>query len=218
MKIGTQLIGLKNELEQDLPGTLRRLREIGFDTVEPMVLFQKEQAGRTKNLWTQETLTEALPILKELDMPISSCHIGVGIGWLSMPPKMIAENVLSIQERTGIHDYVISGNFNSAAKARHWAKIMRKTSDMVHPNGARILCHNHDGEHTKVRGKNGQCEALDVFFDYAGPDVMLELDIGWAAVAGDEIATAAHYADRVALLHLKDFYPGFREAGTNQNH
>ncbi len=77
MKIGTQLIGLKAEFEQDLPGTLRRLREIGFDTVEPMVLFQKEQAGRTRNLWTQETLTEALPILKELDMPISSCHIGV---------------------------------------------------------------------------------------------------------------------------------------------
>lgn len=88
---------------------------------------------------------------------------------------------------------------------------MRKVSDAVHPSGVTILCHTHDDEFQKISYQADRKEALQAFFDLAGPDVMLQLDIGWAAMAADEVSIAERYADRIVSLHLKDFYPGFRE-------
>ncbi len=214
--IGTQTFGLAKEMTADLTGTLQALHNIGFNAVEPLVLFNDKQGKTPRNLWAQDTLSQALPVMDELGMVIPSIHIGVGYGWLSMPVNMIAKNILSLQEKTGAHDYVISGLFATPAQTKHWAKLMRKVSDAVHPNGARILCHTHDDEFRKISYRSESREAIDVFFELVGPDVMLQLDIGWAAMAGDEVAIATRYADRIASLHLKDFYPSFREGGFNR--
>ena len=214
--IGTQTFGLAKELTTNFTGTLHTLHNIGFDAVEPLVLFNDKQGKTPKSLWAQDTLSEALPVMDELGMTIPSIHIGVGYGWLNMPVKMIAKNILSIQERTGTHDYVISGLFATPAQTKHWAKLMRKVSDAVNPSGARILCHTHDDEFRRISYQSQNREAIDVFFDLVGPDVMLQLDIGWAAMAGDEVAIANRYTDRIVSLHLKDFYPGFRESGLNR--
>ena len=214
--IGTQTFGLAKELTSDFTGTLHALRKIGFDAVEPLALFNDKQGKTPKNLWAQDILSEALPVMNELGMVIPSIHIGVGYGWLSMPVKIIAKNILSLQERIGAHDYVISGLFATPAQTKHWATLMRKVSDAVHPSGARILCHTHDDEFRRISYRSQSREAIDVFFDLVGPDVMLQLDIGWAAMAGDEVSIAGQYADRIASLHLKDFYPGFREGGFNR--
>lgn len=39
---------------------------------------------------------------------------------------------------------------------------------------------------------------------------MWPTEIGWAGIAGDEQQTVKYYADRIAMLHLKDFYPDYR--------
>ena len=213
LNIGTQTFGIAKELSVDFSGTLRSLHDIGFDSVEPMVLFSGKQGKTPKNLWAQDTLEEALPVLEELGMGIPSIHIGIGYGWLSMPISMIAKNILAIQQRTGTSTFVISGLFRTAAQTKHWAKLMRKVSDAVYPSGVTILCHTHDDEFQKISYQADRKEALQAFFDLAGSDVMLQLDIGWAAMAADEVSIAERYADRIVSLHLKDFYPGFREGG-----
>ena len=43
MIIATQSFGLKKEFEADLTGTIRRLHDMGFQGIEPFILFQKEQ-------------------------------------------------------------------------------------------------------------------------------------------------------------------------------
>ena len=41
------------------------------------------------------------------------------------------------------------------------------------------------------------------------PSVVLELDIFWAAVAGQDVPALAHrLGDRLSALHLKDGFPG----------
>lgn len=59
--------------------------------------------------------------------------------------------------------------------------------------------------------------ALDYFFSMLREDVLLQLDIGWAGVGGDEVALAIQYADRIHSLHLKDFIPGTRGNYHNPN-
>lgn len=213
MVIATQTFGLASELTADLTGTIQALHDAGFQAIEPMVLFQDKQGRKPKNLWTYDTLQTAWDKMQTLGMGMPSVHIGVGFGWLSMPVSLIVKNILSIHERYGVSDYVVSGPFGTAALAKHWAKLTRTISDAVAPRGCRILYHNHDDEFREVHHQGKIVNAMDVFLENTSPAVLLQLDIGWAGTAGRETALAQRYAGRIASIHLKDFYPPYTQEG-----
>ena len=104
---------------------------------------------------------------------------------------------------------MVSGPFSIPGEARHWASLTRKISNEVHPHGCTILYHNHDDEFRKVRYKSETVSAMDVFLEQTSPDVLLQVDIGWAGLVEDERQLLRRYAGRIASLHLKDFYPAY---------
>lgn len=209
-KIYTQTFGLSKEFSEDLLGTIQKLHDIGFDGIEPFVMFNEEQGKLPKNLWALDTLKIAKAKMDELGMTIPSVHIGVAFGWFSMPVGTIAKNIQMLHDRFGISNFVISTTFGTLAQAKHWAKMMRKISDAVRPHGCRVVYHNHDDEFKKVRYQGKTVDAMEVFLELTSSDVLLQLDIGWAGIAGDELEIVKRYADRIVLLHLKDFYPEYR--------
>lgn len=209
-KIFTQTFGLSKEFSEDLIGTIQKLHDIGFDGIEPFVMFNEEQGKLPKNLWALDTLKVAKAKMDELGMTIPSVHIGVAFGWFSMPVGTIAKNIQMLHDQFGISNFVISSTFGTLAQTKHWAEMMRQISDAVRPYGCRVVYHNHDDEFKKVRYQGKTVEAMEVFLELTSKDVMLQLDIGWAGIAGDELAIVKHYADRIALLHLKDFYSDYR--------
>lgn len=211
MKIATQTFGLGKEFTADLTGTIQALHDMGFQAIEPFVLFDEKQGKKPKNLWAFDTLKTAWEKMKSLDMEIPSIHIGVGFGWLSMPVNLIIKNIIMIYKTYGIRDYVISAPFGTLAQAKHWAKLTRSISDAVTPQGCRIIYHNHDDEFRSVRHQGKTMAAMDIFLERTSPDVLLQLDIGWAGMAGDETAIVERYAHRIASIHLKDFYPQYRK-------
>ena len=82
------------------------------------------------------------------------------------------------------------------------------------PHGCRILYHNHDDEFHNLRGGGN---ALDQFLKKTSPDVLLQIDIGWAGMAGDEYEIVKRYGDKLHTLHLKDFYGQYRGNYTRKN-
>lgn len=208
--IYTQSFGLGREFTADLSGSIQRLYEIGFNGIEPFVLFNKQQGNMPKNLWALDTLEMATDKMKQLGMAIPSVHIGVAFGWFSMPAKGIAKNIQLLHEQFGIDNFVMGGTFHSVAAAKHWAKLMTNVSQAVAPFGCHVIYHNHDDEFCKVPVGGKSMEAMEVFLEHTAPEIMLQLDIGWAAVAGDELDITNRYADRIAMLHLKDFYPPYK--------
>lgn len=214
MIIATQSFGLKKELEADLNGTIRTLHDMGFQGIEPFLLFQKEQGKMPRNTWASDTLKTAWNTMQELGMVIPSAHIGVGMGWATMPAGRIIQNILKIHEEYGIESFVISAPFGSASLAMRWAKLAKKVSGAVKPHGCRIIYHNHDDEFHPVRSGG---TAMDVFLKNAGEDILLQVDIGWAGMAGDEREIVSRYPGRVFSLHLKDFYARYRGNYTRKN-
>ena len=209
-KVFTQTFGLSKEFSEKLIGTIQKLHDIGFDGIEPFVMFNEEQGKLPKNLWALDTLKIAKAKMDELGMTIPSVHIGVAFGWFSMPVGTIAKNIQMLHDQFGINDFVISSTFGTLAQTKHWAKMMRTISDAVRPYGCRVLYHNHDDEFKTVRYQGKTMEAMEVFLKLTSPEVMLQVDIGWAGIAGDENAIVKRYADRIVSLHLKDFYPNYR--------
>ena len=208
MKIAVQSFGLQKEFATDFRGTLQVLHEMGFAGVEPLVLLREEQGKTQKNTWAFDTLRIACEAMKDLEMTIPSVHLGVGYKWTYMPIKKIVQGILKIHEISGADTYVISGLFDTPALARHWAKITSKIQEAVKPYGCRILYHNHSGEFAPLR-RGGT--AMDAFLAHVSPDVNLQVDIGWVGSGNsDESEIIKHYGDRIASLHLKDFYPQYR--------
>ncbi len=212
--IAVQGFGLRKEFDSDLTGTIRRLHEIGFDGIEPLILFQQSQGKMPRNTWAQDTLKTAWETMRELGMTISSAHLGVGFGWFTMPAGTVIKGMLQLHETYGIRNFVLTAPFGSVAQAKHWAALAKKAAEAVKPYGCRILYHNHDDEFYTLRGGN---TAMDVFLANTSPDVLLQIDIGWAGMAGDEAEIVRKYGDRLHTLHLKDFYGEYRGRYTRKN-
>lgn len=204
-RIGTQCYGLSKEFGDDFAGTLSRIAAIGYDAVEPFLMLQEEQGRTPKDRWSYSLLGEAKSQLDELGVSISSAHIGAGFMNFTMPRGQITEGILRIHEIAGIEKYVFSGMFSGARGARKWGQLMHDLSEDVAPHGCTLVYHNHDDEWKKIRADGRDLRALDYFFEYAGPDVMLELDMGWAAFAWDEREAAKTYRDRIVEMHCRDF-------------
>ena len=216
MIIATNTFGLKKEFEADLTGTITRLHDIGFTGIEPLLLFQDQQRNMTKNLWAQDTLKTAWSVMQELGMTIPSVHLGVGYGWMTMPAKMVIRNILKIYETYGVDKFIVGAPFGNAALALRWAAFARSISGEIRSHGCTLVYHNHDDEFHPLRKKTARTY-MDLFLNHVAPDVMMQIDIGWAGLAGDEREIVNRYADRVILLHLKDFYPQYRTGYTHRN-
>ena len=216
MIIATNTFGLTKEFEADLTGTIRKLHDIGFTGIEPLILFQDQQGSKTRNLWALDTLKTAWGTMQELGMSIPSVHLGVGFGWMTMPARMVIQGILKVHDAYGIDKFIISAPFGSAPLAFRWAAFAGSVDKAIRPHGCTLIYHNHDDEFHTVNRKTVRTD-MDLFLDHAGPDIKLQIDIGWAGLAGDEREIVKRYADRVVLLHLKDFYAPYRTGYTRKN-
>ena len=70
---------------------------------------------------------------------------------------------------------------------------------------------NHNDEFQTLDGCDGNSDAMELFLELTGDDVLLQVDIGWAAMETDVLAFLRKYANRVGSIHLKDFYPGYQQ-------
>lgn len=205
--IGIQTYGLARELTADFSGTIWTLHELGFQAIEPYILFQKNQLGIPKNMMSQGLLAQLKAQTDSYGMTIPSAHVGVGAGWATLPASVIIRNLRQISQRFGIRRFVFSGMFSSAAGAKHWGTLLGKVARELADDGCQILYHNHECEFQEITVDGRKMQALEYFFSVAGAEVLLQLDMGWARFAGDEVALARQYGQRIATLHCKDFQP-----------
>lgn len=195
--LGINTFCLRKAIANDVSEVIRQLHEMGCEMVEPFVISE-----------------EALGAIKaEADkwgMTIPSVHLDFGGSSIAPDAEEMLPKLQSMHKKYGVDTFVISGLFTDAAGAKQWAVLCRNLAAALKADGCRVLYHNHDYEIREIHADGEVLPALDIFFRYTGPDVLLQLDIGWAGMAGNEVAVAKRYADRIWSLHLKDFFPGYR--------
>ena len=198
--IGAQLFGIRKEYANDPVGILHALKEMGYDAVEPMVTTARKRSLINPGAWTTSSLRERFAEVQACSLEVPSVHVDLGL--FAKPAERIISLIRQVKLETGISVFVFSGMFTTEEKAIKWGTLLRRISDSVKADGCTVLYHNHDMELQTVSGKL----LLDLFFEHAGPDVGLQLDIGWAGIAWDELKAAEKYADRITEIHCKDFY------------
>ncbi len=191
LPIAIQLYSLREEAEEDFFGTLKKVKEMGFDGVEFAGLFDNEP-GMVKSFCEEIGL---LPVsahvpfdmlLNETDKVISD-YSALGCKYVAVP-------YMTFERHPGTELFMQT------------IDEIRKIGEKFKAAGITLLYHNHDFEFIEVDGKYG----LDIIYSEIDPDTLqTEIDTCWVKFAGvDPSEYIEKYSGRSPVVHLKDFVSG----------
>lgn len=215
--IGVNLWGLMPDARQDLPGLLEKLRKIGFESVESMLVPRKKDPYAKGVVSTESNFGAFFREARKHGLEVKSVHVFYKVGKKMLPRSSVIRSIRTLSREYGVESFVFSGAFTDAKGARKWAAYLNDLAEALAEEPCKLVYHNHDQELRSVTVSGQTMTALDYFFSLVSDSVMLQLDIGWAGMGADEIQLATQYADRIHSIHLKDFDPGTRGRYHNPN-
>lgn len=189
LPVGIQVYSLREEASKDFEGTMKKVKELGYDFVELAGLYGIPAA-------------EIKAILDKLELPCYSAHVSdlMGDGDL----EKVLDDYVTIGCKYVVVPYLAEGlrpgdpNFDDIlAKIENVGKKARA-------KGLTLLYHNHDFEFIKMPdGSYG----LDYMYNNTAPEnLQTELDTCWVNVGGENPAEyVKKYTGRAPVVHLKDF-------------
>lgn len=189
LPVGLQLYSVREDLEKDFEGTLKKVKAMGYEGVEFAGLYghsaqEVKDAAQAAGLIP---LSAHVPFVEMMADPEGTMETYAKIGC-----QYIVIPYLTEEYRPGCDKFqeVIDG--------------ARKLGEAANKHGMKLLYHNHDFEFAKLDGKY----ALDVLYDTIPADLLqTEIDTCWVKVAGeDPAAYVRKYTGRSPLVHLKDFH------------
>lgn len=196
MYLGLQLYSIRDFIEKDFLGTLKKVKEMGYEGVEFAGLFGKS-AAEVKSMLAESGLvgiSAHVPIEELLgDTPgVIGKYKEIGCRYIAIP--WLSEN-----RRPGNPDY------------QQTLSDIEAIGREADKQGIKLLYHNHDFEFVKVNGSY----ALDLMYEGISAEYLgTQVDTCWANVAGvDPSEYVLKYKGRAPMVHLKDFVmPGKKPA------
>jgi sugar phosphate isomerase/epimerase len=184
MSYSIQLFTLRNAMQNDLPGTIRKVAEIGFTQVEPYdFVATAKQLGAA---------------LAENGLSAPSGHAPL----MSQNQDEIFEAAKELGISTVIDPFLPAEHWQKAEDIQATAEKLNAAAKKGAAYGIRVGYHNHQWElESMIEGQT----ALEYFIGLLDPEVVLEVDTYWAAVGGqDPEALLQRLGDRVKFIHIKD--------------
>ncbi|MGY4543073.1 sugar phosphate isomerase/epimerase [Arthrobacter sp. UYNi723] len=184
MSYSLQLYTLRNAIQEDLPGTIRKVAEIGFTQVEPYNFVA--------------TAKELGAALKENGLTAPSGHAPL----LSQDQDEIFAAAKELGISTVIDPYLPAEHWQNAEDIQTTAVKLNAAAKKGAGYGIRVGYHNHAWElESIIEGRT----ALEYFETLLDPELVLEVDTYWVAVGGqDPVDILTKLGDRVKFIHIKD--------------
>jgi len=185
--VGLELYTLRDQLEKDVRGTIKKVAEIGYKEVEVYDLY-----GMTAKEFGQ--------ILKDNGLTAPSGHYmtkHIKGDWQKsiadakeLGMKYMVNAILDPPERQSLDDY------------KRLAELFTKAAEQTQKAGIQYCYHNHNYEFRKFDGTM----PYDYLVKTLDPKlVKYEMDCFWVVHAGqDPVAYMNKYPGRFPLLHIKD--------------
>lgn len=197
LRLALQLYSVGEDAKKDLDGTLRRVKEMGYEGVEFAGLYGHDAAEVSEMLHQYGLIPVSAHVpLEELETKfdeVTASYKQIGCPYLAVPYLIHA-----LQP--------VSGNFEEAI-SRIEAVAKRYTEA-----GFIVSYHNHDFEFKTING----VLALDLLYERISEEYLkTQIDTCWANVGGvDPASYVLKYTGRAPTVHIKDFYL----KGKPQNH
>lgn len=187
-KVALQLYSVREDMEADMYGTLKQVKEMGYDYVEFAGYFGK-------------SAEEVRKMLDELGLTCISVH--QGYEFILEKGQEAADYLKTIGAKfcaipwMGLEKHIGSDLWEQTKEE------ITQVAKLLKENGIQMLYHNHEFEFEKYQDKF----ILDWFYEEIPADLMqTQLDTCWVHYAGQNPAEyMLKYEGRAPILHLKDF-------------
>ena len=186
--VGVQLYSVRNDMKENLYGTLKKVKAMGYDGVEFAGLF-----GHTG--------AEIREMCEDIGLNPISAH--VAYEEMMADPEGVFAEYQAIGCQYVVVPYLTEDKRPDQDCFGEVVKNIEMLSGIAKKMGMQMLYHNHDFEFMKLDGKY----ALEVLYDTVSADLLqTELDTCWVNVGGENPAEyLLKYQDRAPIVHLKDF-------------
>jgi len=193
--IGLQLYTVRDAIAADLQGTLKKISELGYKTVElagyadgkfygmAPVEFQKMVSDLGMDIISSHTSVEAAGITVEQAQLMADSHAAMGVKYCVQPwVEEVDRNIESYKRMVG-----------------EWNKV----GGIMKAAGIQFGYHNHNFEFANI---DGIVPYYDIYMKEMDADLItMEIDLYWASKAGqDPVEMFNKYPGRFQLFHMKD--------------
>lgn len=212
--IGLQIYSLGKELYQDVPGGLKKVKQMGYSTLE----LAGYKDGKIGNV----DMMEFKKMAEDAGLKITSSHVNPPVREYTKENRsQIAEywkKTADDHAKLGVKYLIQPGqpSTRSTEEVAFVCEIFNEAGKIVKAAGIPFGYHNHDFEFAKVvpggseavfnrRNRKGEI-IYDLFVKQTDPSlVFFEMDVYWTVMGqNDPIEYMKKYADRIKVLHIKD--------------
>ena len=204
-RIGIQLYSVKDELPKDFVGTLKKLSEMGYSSVEPY--------GFNGEKFFDRTMKELSDLVADMGMTISGTHTGSKI----LPADTNAKEwdfwkKCADAVKSGGGKFAIQAGF-PGAKTMDDLKLIadhfNRVGEVCNKADMKFAFHNHYEEFHKIDDE----VILDFIIKNTDPKlVSFQLDLGHTVNGGgDCIEYLKKFPGRILMWHASDFDASVRE-------
>ncbi len=189
MKLGLQMYSLGGAPREDLEGTLKKIKEIGYDGIE-LCGFAGHKHSEFKKM------------LDDNGLEAPSCHSG-------LPDNGPYDSIFETYAEVGVK-YIIIPHlaYDAWFPKCNFDETFRKIKaygDCARKHGMQIGFHNHFLEFTEVFGKT----VMDHIFENTADDFLMEIDCCWAEFGTCDAAykIVEKYAPKTSkVCHFKQLF------------
>jgi sugar phosphate isomerase/epimerase len=209
--IGLQLYTVKESIQEDPAGTLKKIREIGFGAVETADL------GKL-------TPTQFRQLLDDSGLACPSAHLQFAVDSLgsafenahALGAKYATSGSLKLPALESKRADAASKPGMSVDDAKRTAELANRIGEAAKRAGLQYAYHNHDVE---FADQGGGAIGFDLLLRETDPElVKFEIDCGWMIFGGrNPIDYFKKYPNRFPMIHVKDFLaPQDKSAGSGK--
>jgi sugar phosphate isomerase/epimerase len=190
--VGLELYSVREELKQDLMGTVRGVAKMGYEVVEFYAPYFR---------WTDAYAKDVRKLLDDLGIRCLSTHNDSQ----SFTPENLSR-AIELNQIIG-SKFIVMASAGKVQGMDGWktvAERLNQAAGKMKPQGLRTGYHNHAAEFRPVDGRR----PIEVIAENTGKEVVLQFDVGTCIEAGsDPVAWIDKNPGRIVSMHCKDWSP-----------
>jgi sugar phosphate isomerase/epimerase len=195
--IGLQLYTIRDAMGIDVPGSLKKVSDIGYKYLE--------LAGYANSKFYGYEPADFRKLVNDLGMEILSSHTQVEAQGITLEnAKKMAEDHAKLGVKYCMQPWVVEEARNIASYQKMVAD-WNKVGAIMKEHGIQFGYHNHNFEFNTLEGK---IPYFDIFLKELDKDlVTMEIDLFWTTKAGQNpVDIFKKYPGRFQLFHMKDMF------------
>jgi sugar phosphate isomerase/epimerase len=196
--LGLQLYTIRDAMGKDVPGSLKKVSDIGYKYLELASYENRKFYGYEPS--------EFKKVVNGLGMEILSSHASVdGSSIKTDDAKTIAEDHAKLGVKYCLQPWVVEEARKTIASYQKMVADWNKVGKIMKEHGIQFGYHNHNFEFDTVEGKVPYYDIMMTELDKNL--VTMELDLFWTTKAGlNPVDLIKKYPGRFQLFHMKDMF------------